>query len=212
MLRGHVPDAVLDLGYYRFATGTLFGADAVLARTGYTGEDGFELYFHPRHAAAVWEGLMAAGKGVGLEPVGLGARDTLRLEMGFMLYGNDIDDTTSPLEAGLGWTVKLAKRDFVGRDTLVRQKEAGVTRRLVGFTLEGRRVARPGSAIESGGRAVGKVTSGSWSPSLSRPIGLAYVETPAAKSGALDAVIGDSRPSTQVVKPPFYTKGSRKSG
>jgi aminomethyltransferase len=212
VMRGHVPDAVLDLGYYRFATGTLFGADAVIARTGYTGEDGFELYFHPGHAAAVWEGLMAAGKGVGMEPVGLGARDTLRLEMGFMLYGNDIDDTTSPLEAGLGWTVKLAKQDFIGKDTLVRQKEAGLARRLVGFGLEGRRVARQGSTLESGGREIGKVTSGSWSPSLGRPIGLGYVETPAAKSATLDAVVGGARQPAQVVKPPFYTKGSRKSG
>jgi len=123
VLRGHVPDAVLDLGYYRFAETQAFGVAALVSRTGYTGEDGFELYFEPRHAAAVWEGIVAAGAPLGLEPVGLGARDTLRLEVGYMLYGNDIDDTTSPLEAGLGWTVKLGKPDFIGRETFVRQNE-----------------------------------------------------------------------------------------
>src|SRR5882672_10765942 len=113
VLRGHVPAAALELGFYRFVSGRLFGVDAILARTGYTGEDGFELYFNPAGAAAVWEGLMRAGQPHGLEPVGLGARDTLRLEVGYMLYGNDIDDGTSPLEAGLGWTVKLQKSKFV---------------------------------------------------------------------------------------------------
>ena len=155
VLRGHVPDAALDLGYYRFLEGPLFGIDAVIARTGYTGEDGFELYFDPRDAATVWNGLEAAGRAAGMEPVGLGARDTLRLEMGYMLYGNDIDDSTSPLEAGIGWTVKLKKSDFIGRAALVRQKEQGLTRKLVALELDGRRVARHGMMVEVNDRPVG---------------------------------------------------------
>jgi aminomethyltransferase len=213
VLRGHLPDAVLDLGYYRFMEGPLFGVPAVLARTGYTGEDGFELYFHPRHAETVWNGLTKAGAGVGLEPIGLGARDTLRLEMGFMLYGNDIDDTTSPLEAGLGWTVKLDKGEFNGREFLARQKAQGLSRRLVAFDLEGRRVPRHGMPIESRGRQVGQVTSGTFSPSLERPIGMGYVETPLAAIGtALDIVVaGGAKLPARVVKLPFYKHGSRRT-
>jgi len=211
VLRGHVPDAALDLGHYRFTEGNLFGVDATISRTGYTGEDGFELYFDPRHAVAVWEGIVAAGTAAGLEPVGLGARDTLRLEMGFMLYGNDIDESTTPLEAGLGWTVKFAKPDFVGRETLAKQKEHGLDRRLVGLSLDGRRVPRHGMVIQSQGRPVGHVTSGTFSPTLERPIALGYVEKALATAGtALDVAAshGTVLPAT-VVKVPFYTKGSR---
>jgi aminomethyltransferase len=213
VLRGHVPPEVLELGHYRFAHATVFGVGAVISRTGYTGEDGFEIYFDPRHAATVWNGLMEAGRPAGLEPVGLGARDTLRLEMGFMLYGNDIDDTTTPLEAGLGWTVKLAKPDFVGREALRRQQEAGLARRLVAFTLEGRRVPRHGMMLEAEGRKVGSVTSGTFSPSLQRPIGLGYVEAArAGVGGVVDVVVGEARLPATIVKPPFYPHGSRKSG
>ena len=212
VLRGHVPDAALELGYYRFRRGPIFGADAILARTGYTGEDGFELYFHPRHAEAVWNGLMEAGRPVGLEPVGLGARDTLRLEMGFMLYGNDIDDTTTPLEAGLGWTVKLAKPDFVGKPSLARQKQEGLARKLVGFELDGRRVPRHDMPIESGGQVVGRVTSGTYAPSLERPIGMGYVAAGLASAGtALDIVAGAARLPARVVRMPFYRSGSRRT-
>ena len=211
VLKGHVPDAALELGYYRFLEGALFGIPAIVARTGYTGEDGFELYFDPKHAKTVWDGLQRAGAPHGLEPVGLGARDTLRLEMGYMLYGNDIDDTTSPLEAGLGWTVKLKKGDFAGRDTLVAQKERGLTRKLSGFELDGRRVPRHGMTIESGGRAVGTVTSGTFSPSLERPIGMGYVEAALAAPGtALEIVAGTSRLPARVVTRPFYTRGSHR--
>jgi aminomethyltransferase len=210
VLRGHVPEAALALGYYRVTTGKLFGVDAVIARTGYTGEDGFELYFAPEGAAAVWEGLMHAGRPHGLEPVGLGARDTLRLEMGYMLYGNDIDDTTTPLEAGLGWTVKLKKGEFCGRDVLVRQKEQGVTRRLVGLEMDGRRVPRHDMPIEQSGRVVGRVTSGTFSPTLQRPIAMGYVETALATPGTtLDVVAGESRLPARVTKTTFYTNGSR---
>jgi aminomethyltransferase len=212
VLRGHVPDAALDLGYYRFMRGALFGEEAVISRTGYTGEDGFELYLDAGRAGPVWERLMSAGKTVGLEPVGLGARDTLRLEVGYMLYGNDIDDTTTPLEAGLGWTVRLQKTDFVGRSALLRQKQEGLKRKLVGFSLEGRRVPRHGMPVESAGRVVGTVTSGTFSPSLDRPIGMGYVETGCASIGTpLEIRAGETRLPAAVAARPFYTRGSRRT-
>ena len=212
ILQGLVPDSALDLGYYRFLSGKVCGVDAVISRTGYTGEDGFELYFDPRHGAKVWEGLTEAGKPHGLEPVGLGARDTLRLEVGYMLYGNDITDSTSPLEAGLGWTVKFGKSDFVGRDALVRQKEQGLKRRLAGFELDGRRVPRHDMPIETSGRGVGTVTSGTFSPSLERPIGMGYVESSLVQTGtALEIKAGETRLPARVAPRPFYKRGSRRT-
>ncbi len=212
VLLGLVPDEALDLGYYRFLAGPVCGIDAIISRTGYTGEDGFELYFDPRHAARVWEGVMSAGNRLGLEPVGLGARDTLRLEVGYMLYGNDITDTTTPLEAGLSWTVKFGKGDFVGRDALLRQKEHGLKRRLVGFDLDGRRVPRHDMAIEAGGQPLGKVTSGTFSPSLERPIGMGYVESGSAQTGtAFEIRAGEARLPARVVPRPFYKRGSRRA-
>jgi glycine cleavage system T protein (aminomethyltransferase) len=211
VLRGHVPAAALESRSNRFVEGPLFGAPAVIARTGYTGEDGFELYFSTGDAARVWEGVMSAGAAVGLEPIGLGARDSLRLEMAYMLYGNDIDDDTTPLEAGLGWTVKLAKPDFVGRDVLLKQKSEGLARKLVGLEAEGRRVPRHDMAVEAGGKTVGRVTSGGFGPSLERPIAMAYVEAPLAKlGGTLEVVAGATRIPARVVKRPFYEHGSRK--
>ncbi len=213
VLRDHVPGAILDLGYYRFAEGRIFGVEAILARTGYTGEDGFEIYFANRDAQAVWNGLVEAGRRVNMDLIGLGARDTLRLEMGFMLYGNDIDDTTTPLEAGLGWTVKFTKPAFNGRAALVAQREQGLRRRLVGFELDGRRVPRHDMPIESGGRVVGRVTSGTFGPSVGRPIGMGYVETASAVTGGtLDIVAGATRLPAHIVKPPFWKNGSRKTG
>jgi aminomethyltransferase len=195
VLRGQVPAAVLDLGYYRFTESSVFGVPALISRTGYTGEDGFEIYFDPAHAANVWQGLLAAGAPLGLELVGLGARDTLRLEVGYMLYGNDIDDATSPLEAGLGWTVKLGKRDFIGRDVFVKQHEQGHD-----------------MAIASGGQAIGRVTSGTFSPTLQRPIGLGYVAPQLAARGTeLQIRAGEAELPAKVVARPFYTRGSRTS-
>lgn len=211
VIRGHVPDEALAMPSNRFVAGPLFGVPAVIARTGYTGEDGYELYFAAADAEAVWEGLTTVGRAYGLEAIGLGARDTLRLEMAYMLYGNDIDDTTSPLEAGLGWTVKLGRGDFVGRDALVRQKEQGTAHQLVGLEAEGRRIPRHGMAVESGGREVGRITSGAFSPSLERAIAMAYVETPVSALGTtLEVAAGSSRIPTRVVKRPFYTRGSRR--
>ena len=211
MLSGHVPAEALAMPSNRFIEGPLFGVPAVIARTGYTGEDGYELYFDATDAEAVWEGLMVAGRPHGIEAIGLGARDTLRLEMAYMLYGNDIDDTTSPLEAGLGWTVKLGRGDFIGRDVLVRQKEQGTARKLVGLEAEGRRIPRHGMTVESGGREVGRVTSGAFSPSLERAIAMAYIDTPLSALGTtLEVAAGSSRIPTHVVKRPFYTRGSRR--
>ena len=178
----------VDLGaipYYSFAQGTFAGAPGVLiSATGYTGAGGFELYVPNEHAAHVWRQIMDAGQPYGIKPIGLGARDTLRLEMGYCLYGNDIDDTTSPLEAGLGWITKFTK-DFTNSDSLKAQKATGVQRKLVGFVMDG-----PGGLprshyplVDATGAAIGEVTSGGQSPTLSRGIGLGYVKTEFAAPG-----------------------------
>src|SRR6185503_12665670 len=162
-----------QMKYYWHSWGHVKGMHALISRTGYTGEDGFELYFGTRYAEPMWNVLMESGK---VTPAGLGARDTLRLEMGMALYGNDIDDTVTPLEANLGWLVKLKKGDFVGRDALVKQKEKGLSRRLVGFTVDdGRSIARHGHPVFFEGQASGEVRSGTMSPSLNIPIGTAYL-------------------------------------
>ena len=171
--------------YYSFAQGTFAGAEnVIISATGYTGAGGFELYVPNAHAARVWEQVMAAGQPYGIRPIGLGARDTLRLEMGYCLYGNDITDTTSPLEAGLGWITKFTK-DFTNSANLKQQKAAGVTRKLVGFVMDG-----PGGLprahyplVDAAGQPIGEVTSGGQSPTLSRGIGLGYVKAELAAPG-----------------------------
>jgi len=200
----------LDLSsirYYHFGVGTVAGvSDIIVSRTGYTGEDGFELYFDNAHAPHVWRALMAGGD---VTPAGLGCRDSLRLEMGMALYGNDIDDTVTPLEANLGWIVKLAKGAFVGRDALVKQKEAGVARKLVGFTTQERAFPRHGYPVIVNGVASGIVCSGTLSPSLGIPIGTCYVPTPNAKPGSeLEVDIRGKPVRAEVVKTPFYKDGS----
>ena len=205
VLRGHVPDAMLELGYYRVGEGTVFGADALIARTGYTGEDGFELYFRTRDAETVWNGLMAAGLRVGMEPIGLGARDTLRLEMGFMLYGNDIDDTTSPIEAGLGWITKFNKPDFIDKARLEQQKREGLSRKLVGLEILDKRPARHDYiVVDAQGNAIGKVTSGTKSPTLDKNIALAYVDIAHATVGLTVFIdVRGKAAEAVVVKIPF---------
>ena len=199
------------LGYYRFARGKVAGVAAVISRTGYTGEDGFELYLPWNDTERAWVALLDAGSAVGAAPIGLGARDTLRLEMRYALYGNDIDATTNPIEAGLGWVVKADKADFIGKAVVDRVRAEGPKRRLVGLQMADRAIARHGYAVTSKGRRVGDVTSGSYGPSVDRSIALAYVETPLAAIGTeLSVEIrGQERPA-QVVKTPFHPSRVKK--
>lgn len=200
------------IGYYRFAEGKVDARQAIISRTGYTGEDGFELYLANADAVPVWRRLLESGGPLGLIPAGLGARDSLRLEMGYALYGNDLDEDHSPLEAGLGWVVKLENGDFVGRDALLRQKEAGLQRRLVGFRLLERGFPRHGYPVRVDGEAAGVVTSGVVSPSTGEGVGMAYVPAAAAKPGTrIEIVIRGQNVPAEVVKPPFYTRGTVKS-
>ncbi|MEP6991792.1 MAG: glycine cleavage system aminomethyltransferase GcvT [bacterium] len=192
--------------YYHFAEGEVAGQKAIISRTGYTGEDGFELYIANGAAVPIWKALMATGQ---ITPAGLGARDSLRLEMGMALYGNDIDDTVTPLEANLAWLVKLPKGEFVGKDALVRQKEAGVTKRLVGFTMEDRNFPRHGYPVFYQGEASGIVCSGTMSPTLGIPIGTAYLPIAGAKEGtSFEVEIRGRRVPATVTKPPFYKHAS----
>jgi aminomethyltransferase len=206
-------DAELEaIRYYRFAEGTVNGAPATISRTGYTGEDGFELYVDAADAPALWRRILEAGAEEGIVPAGLGCRDSLRLEMGYALYGNDLDEDTTPLEAGLGWVVKLDKGPFVGRDALLRQKEEGVRRRLVGFVLKERGFPRHGYGVSVSGEPAGEVTSGVLSPTLGQGIGMAYVPVEAAKPGTeIGIVIRDRAVPAEVVRPPFHKGGSVRS-
>lgn len=195
-----------DISYYHFERGSLAGFDnVILSATGYTGAGGFELYLSNDAAIPVWNAILEAGKSAGLIPCGLGARDTLRLEKGFCLYGNDIDDTTTPLEAGLGWITKLQAGAFVGRDHLLKQKETGLSRRLVGFSVDGRRAPRHGHTIlDSHGNVIGEVTSGTHSPSLDYPLGLGYVTTGFHTPGTKIMIdLGRKEVAAEVVKIPF---------
>ncbi len=196
-----------DIRAYRFATGDVAGIPCIVARTGYTGEDGFELFCPQERASRLWDALAEAGRTDGLEPCGLGARDSLRLEMAYRLYGSDMDDSTTPLEAGLAWVVKLDKGDFVGREALLAQKARGLSRKLVGFVLTDAGIARHGYPVLQEGGEVGTVTSGTKSPSLGTSIGLAYVPTALAAEGSTFAIGIRGRPTAaRVVKTPFYTR------
>ncbi len=205
-----------DLGAmdtYTAVPGTVAEIECLISRTGYTGEDGFELYVADARAPALWDRLREAGEAEGMVPVGLAARDTLRFEMGYCLYGNDIDDTTSPLEAGLGWTVKLEKDDFLGRDALRAQKEAGIRRRLVGLRPEKEKVIpRKGYPVTDGEAEIGEVTSGTFAPSLGRGLAMGYVESSRAAAGKPVGIDVRGRTETAaVVRLPFYTEGSRRA-
>jgi len=179
------------------------GAQAILARTGYTGEDGFEIVVPNEKAPSLWKKLLVDP----VKPIGLGARDTLRFEAKLLLYGNDIDETTSPLEAGIAWTVKFDKGEFVGRQVLLAQKEKGLSRRLVGFKMQGRGIARHGHDVVLEGKKVGSVTSGTFSPTLKANLGLAYVPTKLSTPGSeLNILIRDKEVAAQVVPTPFYKR------
>lgn len=198
-----------EVGYYRFTEGKVAGHEGVISRTGYTGEDGFELYLANEAAVPVWRALLESGDGEVVLPAGLGARDSLRLEMGYALYGNDLDETRNPLEAGLGWVTKLDKGDFVAREALRELKSCGPENRLVGFRLKERGFPRPGYDLAHEGRVVGKVTSGTVSPTLAIGIGMGYVPTELAKAGTdIDVMVRGQPIPAEVVRPPFYTEGS----
>lgn len=201
------PEGVLDLAAFGVTRTTLAGVDLWVARTGYTGEDGFELFCPIESAVTLWRAILDAGAPHGLQPVGLGARDTLRLEARLMLYGNDIDEQTHPFEAGLGWVVKLDAGDFVGRDALRAIKARGFDRKLIGFEMTGRGIARHGYPIVVDGRRVGEVTSGSPGPTVGRNIGLGYVPKALGKVGtALGIEIRGKVIGAVVVTTPFYKR------
>jgi len=207
---GRVADqSVAAVPGYHFIEGSVRGAPALLSRTGYTGEDGFEIYLAPGQAAQVWLDLLQAGREDGLIPCGLGARDTLRLEARMPLYGNDIDETVTPLEAGLGFMVHLDKGDFLGSAILRRQKERGVEKKLMGFELTDRGIPRHGYPLRAGGSEVGCVTSGTFSPSLKKSIGLGYIPSASARIGeTIEVIIRGNAVSGRIVKTPFYKRPS----
>ncbi|MBI2222170.1 MAG: glycine cleavage system aminomethyltransferase GcvT [Acidobacteria bacterium] len=193
--------------YYWFATGEVAGVRATLSRTGYTGEDGFELFVPPAQAERAWQAVLDAGKPAGLIPCGLGARDTLRLEAAMRLYGNEIDETTTVLEADLGWIVGWKKTDFVGADVLRRQRAEGVTRKLVGFEVLDRGIARHGHDVFVAGEKAGYVTSGTQTPFLKKAIGMAYVPVASAASDtAIEIDVRGRRLRARVVPLPFYKR------
>ncbi len=212
-LLGRMTQADLTaLRYYTFARGSVAGVPAMISRTGYTGEDGFELYVGAGEAEQLWYALLEEGKSEGIVPVGLGARDTLRLEMKYVLYGNDIDHTTNPIEAGLGWVVKLAKGEFVGRPAVERVKVEGPRRKLVGFEMVDRAVARHGYRILKDGTEIGIVTSGSYGPEVDRYIGMGYVATGHSRVGAeIEVEIRGKGQRARVVQAPFYPPKIKKS-
>lgn len=197
-----------DIPYYSFAKGKFNGVDnVVISNTGYTGAGGFELYFDNEHAEKMWDAIFEAGKEFNIKPIGLGARDTLRLEMGFCLYGNDIDDTTSPIEAGLGWITKFTK-DFTNRAAIEAQKQNGVSRKLVGFEMIDRGIPRHDYPIaDAAGNIIGKVSSGTQAPSLNKAIGMGYVTPAFAKADSEIFVIIREKPiKAKVTKMPFLKK------
>ncbi|MFL5750148.1 MAG: glycine cleavage system aminomethyltransferase GcvT [Chloroflexota bacterium] len=203
----------LDLGslkYYAIAESQVAGIPAFVARTGYTGEDGFEVFVETGRAGELWDALFAAGQPEGLLPIGLGARDTLRLEAGMPLYGNELDRDTTPFDAGLGHVVKVDKPgDFVGREALEKVAADGPAKRLVGFEMRGRGIARHGYPVDAAGRRTGIVTSGTQSPTLGKAIGMAYVAPPDAETGTiLEVEIRDQRVAAEVVDLPFYRRSA----
>jgi aminomethyltransferase len=217
LLQEIVDIRISDLKYYSFAEGKALGIPSLIARTGYTGELGFEIYLPASAASKIWNGLLEVGQKYGVLPCGLGARDTLRLEMGYLLYGNDMDDTTSALECGLGWITKFDKGDFIGREALVQQKNAGLMRKLVGFEMIDRAIGRHGYPVSFDVAAypaaprdfVGTVTSGSPSPTLGRNIGMAYLPTSVATAGAEFFVeVRGEKQKARVAKKPFFAEGT----
>jgi aminomethyltransferase len=203
----------VDLGsmkYYWFATGEVASVRATIAKTGYTGERGFEIFVPPQAAERVWNALLETGRSADIVPCGLGARDTLRLEASMRLYGHDIDDTTTPLEAGLEWIVDWDKGAFLGADVLRRQKQEGVARKLIGFEMLDRAIARHGHPVYARNVSIGVVTSGTQTPFLKKAIGMAYVPASYAEEGTeFDVDVRGRRARARVIPMPFYTRPRR---
>ncbi|HUY15192.1 MAG TPA: glycine cleavage system aminomethyltransferase GcvT [Terriglobia bacterium] len=196
-----------SIKYYWCCNSNCCGVKGLLARTGYTGEDGFEFYFPPSQSERVWSAMLEAGKPDGLIPAGLGARNTLRLEAAYPLYGHELDDATTLLEANLGWISKLDKGNFLGRDVLARQRQHGVSKRLIGFEMTGRGIARDGYAVWVNGKPAGRVTSGSYAPFLKKNIGLAYVPPDLAETGReIQIEIRGNLTAARQVPLPFYKR------
>src|SRR3989442_10829561 len=196
-----------SIRYYHFVPGVVDGVNCIISRTGYTGEDGFELYCAPVDVVTLWTDLLEAGKAQGLLPAGLGARDTLRIEAGYCLYGHELDEQTNPLEAGLGWTVKLNKGEFIGRDALLKVKEEGPKRKLIGIQMIERGISRAGYAIYENTLPIGALTSGAPSPTLNKNIGMGYVEASHAVVGnTVQIDIRGKRAAAQIVALPFYKR------
>ena len=199
-----------DIGYYHFGYGEVASARATISRTGYTGDDGYEIFVPPNVADRLWQAILESGRSADVIPCGLAARDTLRLEAAMRLYGNDIDDTTTVLEAGLGWTIGWKKNAFIGRERLVEQKEKGPSRKLVGFEMIDRGIARQGYPVVSDGRQVGAVTSGTQTPFLKKAIGMAYVPIASSAVGTeIDIDIRGRVSKARIVALPFYSRGVR---
>lgn len=207
ILQPLTPIALAPIRYYWFTPGKVMGIDCILSRTGYTGEDGFELYFDPEHSERMWNGLLEAGAPHALLPCGLGARNTLRMEAGMALYGHEIDDTTTPLEAGLGWITKLGKPEFLGREAIDQQAHSGLKRKLIGFEMIETGIARDGHAVMQGGRQIGQVTSGGPAPALNKNIGMAYVPAELAAAGTeIEIQIRTRQVRARIVPLPFYRR------
>lgn len=207
VLQRLTPVALEPIRYYHFAFGQVEGVDCLIARTGYTGEDGFEIYFDPKHSEKLWDDLLQAGKAEGLVACGLGARNTLRLEAGMCLYGHEIDDATTPWEAGLGWICKMEKGAFLGSEPLAKQKQSGITRKLVGFEMLDKRIGRDGYPVSIAGREAGRVTSGGPAPFLRKNIGMAYVPPGASAIGTeIEIGIRGQAAAAKIIPVPFYKR------
>ncbi|WP_003541824.1 glycine cleavage system aminomethyltransferase GcvT [Desulfotomaculum nigrificans] len=196
-----------EIKHFHFVYGLVEGINCLISRTGYTGEDGFELYFPAEHARLLWRAILAAGQGEGIKPVGLGARDTLRFEACLALYGHELTDSVSPVMAGLGWTVKFNKGDFVGREALLQQKETGPSHKLVGLEMIDRGIPRQGYTISKDGQEVGWITSGTFAPSIGKNLGLGYVAAQWVAVGTeLDIMVRGKALKAKIVPKPFYKR------
>ena len=207
ILQKLTPFSLSPVHYYYFVFGKVSGIDCLIARTGYTGEDGFEIYFAPEHSEKLWGDLMSAGAPFNMIPAGMGARNTLRLEAGMCLYGHEIDDTTTPWEAGLAWICKMEKAPFLGSDVLAKQKQDGLPRKLVGFEMLDKRIGRDGYPVDAAGKQVGRVTSGCPSPTLKKNIGMAYVPPDLIALGTdFEIDIRGQKAAARVIPLPFYKR------